>query len=852
MKRWRSIIGVILLLVMLPGVWGACSDASAQETEVVRVGIYEMTGFQEKGANGVYTGYNMECLKVISMETGWTYEYVAVGSLEQGVQMLEAQQIDLIAPCVMTEDYVQRFDFCQYSLGTEYSVLMTAADREDIYYEDYEGFENMKVAVVKGYPMTEYFLQYMEQNEFSSELVYYENVWQAVSAVDNGEVDAAVTTMMSAEGDYKVLARFMPTEYYYMTWKGNDALLGKLNRAMQDIEYNYPKLLDEMYNNYFGHDFVQYFTKEEEELIASVGTLRVGYVPGRIPLSYTDEETGELAGISRELFDRIQEISGLQFEYVELPYGSVTYEFLLQNEIDMVTGVEYDSINVNAQGMQLSTTYIDSTKVMVGREDLVFDAEASLKIAVATGSQTMKKILKEEYPNFYIVDYRTTEECFRALNDGEVDLLIQNQYVVDYYLTMPHNEALKIIPVVGLDDALCFATLYATQGRNGRSEQESARLTVIINKAISQISTDEVEHLIVKESASHQYEYTIWDTLYKHRILVIVVSISLIVIFGVLVYIIHTQQKMQNRDRQAEERIMLQQKRYRLILDHMDDMIYEISLQGESCFSSERIREKFGWDIPKQVEDMNHHRLAEIMHVYPEDEPLLRQSNERLQEGVSDQILIRILRTDGKYLWCSMTRHPVLNKDGEIVSIVGKIEDVDSEKRLRENLTIQSRTDRLTGLLQKQVFEDEVTEYLSQNSAKQTCFIFVDMDYFKEVNDKLGHQMGDRAIIDIAKKLQVIFANCDLVSRFGGDEFCVFVKDIPRETLLNKLKWCQTKLVGVYTDGVESVTTTASIGVAYCRAEATDYKTLFRVADSAVYEVKENGRNNHIVKDIEK
>ncbi len=852
MKRWRYRIGVILLLVMLPMIWSIGQKAAAEETEVVRVGVYEMTGFQEKDERGNYSGYNIDCLKIIAMETGWVYEYVAVGSLEQGIEMLEAQQIDLIAPCVMTADYMERFDFCQYPLGLEYSVLMTGDDRENVYYEDYASFENMKVAVVKGYPMTEYFLQYMEQNQFAPQLIYYENVWQAVSAVDNGEVDAAVTTMMSAEGAYKVLARFMPTEYYYMTWKGNDALLGKLNRAMQDIEYNYPKLLDEMYSNYFGHDFVQYFTKEEEELIASVGTLRVGYVPGRIPVSYTDEETGELAGISRELFDRIQEISGLRFEYVELPYGSVTYEYLLQNGIDMVTGVEYDSLNVNAQGMQLSTVYMDSAKVMVGREDLVFDINEPLKIAVATGSQTMKKILKEEYPNFYIVNYQTTEECFRALNDREVDLLIQNQYVVNYYLTMPHNEGLKIIPIAGLDDALCFATLYATQDREGRSEQESAKLTVIINKAISQISNEEIDQLIIKESTSHRYEYTIWDTIYKHRVAVIVISVALIVVFGVLVYIILMQRKLQNRDRQAEERIMLQQKRYRLILDHMDDMIYEISLHSDSCFSSERIREKFGWDIPKHVDSMEHHHLAEIMHIHPEDEPLFRQSNERLQEGVSDQILLRIMRTDGKFLWCSMTRHPVLDADGKMVSIVGKMEDVDSEKRLQENLTIQSRTDRLTGLLQKKVFEDEVTEYLSQNAAKQTCFIFVDMDNFKDVNDKLGHDMGDRAIIDIAKKLQVIFANCDLVSRFGGDEFCVFVKDIPRETLENKLKWCQTKLVGVYTDGVESVTTTASIGVAYCMAEATDYKTLFRVADSAVYEVKENGRNHHRIKDIEK
>ncbi len=592
------------------------------------------------------------------------------------------------------------------------------------------------------------------------------------------------------------------------------------------------------------------FTEEEQALIASLGTLRVGYIPDRIPLSYTNEATGEMTGISRRIFDLVSDKSGLRFEYVELPYGVLSYEQMMQRDIDIVTGVEYPDVDKISHGIMGSSIYLSSKKVVVARENFVYDAEAELTVAVATGSPTLKELIRECYPNFMVKNYPTTDDAFRALSEGKVDLLLQSQYMVNYYLSKPQNEQMKIVPLLGIDDGLRFGTLYATQGRDGRSEQESAVITSILNKTLMSISEENIERIVIEESTAHQYTYSFSDILYKYRIQISIGAVALIIVFGTLGYVICVQRKLHKRDRHAEEQQLLQQKRYQLVLDHMDDMTYEICFRGDSSLSSTRLREKFGWDIPKHVDEISNHRLAEIMHIHPEDEPQFRQSTERLVGGSEEELLLRIMRTDGKYLWCKVTRLPLIDNNGDLVSIVGKVEDVDSETRLHENLTLQSRTDSLTGLLQKQVFEQEVTDYLTRHSAKATCFIFIDMDYFKNVNDKLGHQMGDNALQDVARKLQVIFANYDLVSRFGGDEFCVFVKEIPRETLNNKLKWCQAKLVGVYTDGTQSVTTTASIGVAYCDYERTNYRTLFRIADEAVYEVKKNGRNGHVVLDV--
>ncbi len=127
--------------------------------------------------------------------------------------------------------------------------------------------------------------------------------------------------------------------------------------------------------------------------------------------------------------------------------------------------------------------------------------------------------------------------------------------------------------------------------------------------------------------------------------------------------------------------------------------------------------------------------------------------------------------------------------------------------------------------------------------------IFVDLDHFKDVNDTLGHAMGDYAIQKAARKLQVIFANYDLVSRFGGDEYCIFVKDIPKETFQEKLARTVSKLEEVFSDENAQVRVTASVGAIYCRREKITYDEMFQLADEAVYEAKRRGRNCYVLKE---
>ncbi len=272
------------------------------------------------------------------------------------------------------------------------------------------------------------------------------------------------------------------------------------------------------------------FTEAEEEYIAAHrDPIRVGYVQDRIPVSFTGKN-GELAGISRYIFDYLGRLSGLQFEYVALPAGDITYDFLLGENLALVTSVEYNKENQNARGILISNPYLSSRKVVVARRDLDFSYSAHLTVAISTGSQTLRKVLGGMYPNFELRDYDSISECFDAVKSGEADIMIQNQYVVEYWFSKPSYEKLKVIPVLGLDDQLCFSAVVAIGDGEGPSQEDGRILIDILNKAIAAMTEEQIGSCTIQGIMENQYSYTLADFLYRYRVAATIFTVSAVVI----------------------------------------------------------------------------------------------------------------------------------------------------------------------------------------------------------------------------------------------------------------------------------------------------------------------------------
>jgi len=177
-----------------------------------------------------------------------------------------------------------------------------------------------------------------------------------------------------------------------------------------------------------------------------------------------------------------------------------------------------------------------------------------------------------------------------------------------------------------------------------------------------------------------------------------------------------------------------------------------------------------------------------------------------------------------------------------------------TEQSMRSELELASRTDGLTGLLNKNAFANAATNLLRAYDSiphSGIALLFVDLDHLKAVNDTFGHAAGDTAITDAANTLRSTFRKTDLVGRFGGDEYCLLLLNIPKDPFVGCLKKIQDGLRREYTENGVTVSVSASIGAVYTgRPITAPYEELMRLADEALYEAKAAGRDCYIIKEI--
>lgn len=208
----------------------------------------------------------------------------------------------------------------------------------------------------------------------------------------------------------------------------------------------------------------------------------------------------------------------------------------------------------------------------------------------------------------------------------------------------------------------------------------------------------------------------------------------------------------------------------------------------------------------------------------------------------------------------------VKDLDCQDMVLIG-IKDIENEYSLRKELETQktyitdlkvkneiamymASIDGLTGLLNKISFMEKVEEYLMNHSSKGSSLIFIDMDHFKSINDVFGHSKGDEALKKMSKRLKSMFRSNELIGRIGGDEFCVFLPSVTKEILEERLEEMNIKLNDIYANNSVTINTTASIGCVYCVSENMNFVELHNQADKIMYEVKNNGRNNYILKEF--
>ncbi|MFM0003221.1 EAL domain-containing protein [Paraburkholderia dipogonis] len=233
------------------------------------------------------------------------------------------------------------------------------------------------------------------------------------------------------------------------------------------------------------------------------------------------------------------------------------------------------------------------------------------------------------------------------------------------------------------------------------------------------------------------------------------------------------------------------------------------------------------------------------------------QRDDREQEGVAlirqalaanreVSAVVRNYRKDGALFWNQLFIAPVPNQEGVITHHIGVINDVTDLMRYQEQLEYQANYDSLTRLPNRNLLRDRLQHALivAQRHHKGVAVVFIDLDGFKNVNDSLGHSVGDRLLSVVAERLARCTRTSDTVARHGGDEFVIVMTDTVDEQSL--IAWMERVRASisepVWLDGTE-LYVGCSMGASLFPQDGEDAETLMKKADLAMYRAKDMGRN---------
>lgn len=204
--------------------------------------------------------------------------------------------------------------------------------------------------------------------------------------------------------------------------------------------------------------------------------------------------------------------------------------------------------------------------------------------------------------------------------------------------------------------------------------------------------------------------------------------------------------------------------------------------------------------------------------------------------------------TRGLLRTISVSGRPIFDAEGSFRGYRGTGRDVTEQKQAEERIRHMAHYDALTDLPNRALLHDRINQAIAQSrrGGRGLALLFIDLDRFKNVNDSLGHAVGDRLLRAVAERLRASTRSTDTVSRLGGDEFVVALTDLRQAADCGHVaQKILAALSAPYELDRQELRVTPSVGISIYPQDGEDVETLMRNADAAMYHAKEMGRNNY-------
>ena len=542
-KRARTCRGLAILMTMLLLTALLSLSASAAETvsqhEHVRVGFFAMDGYHMMDENGNRSGYGYDFLRLMARYWDVDYEYVGYDkSWDEMQRMLIDGEIDMVTSARRTPEREELFDFSR-PIGTNNGILTVRSDNSTIVEGKYSTYDGMRVALLRGNSRNDEFAEYARTKGFTYKSVYFDSAEEIAEALQNGTVDAIVTSSLRKMNNEHILEKFGSSDFYVIVKKGNTELLNKINYAIDQMNAAEGSWKTTLYNkNYETTDTKNLeYTEEEKRIIAQYSKenpLHVLCDPTRYPYSYT--ENGEVKGILPDYFRKIADYAGLSYEFL-VPATRDEYIAYQSNKdaVNISIDARLDTDNyAETKEWGLTAPYITMRMAKVTRRD--FDGKIHVVTTVnQTASTSIEDVLA---PGAEKLMCSTRQEMMEAVRNGKADAAFVYYYMAQAFVNSDTTGTMTYTPL----EQPTFSYRMVV------SSTENHALAGILTKAMYAMPDNLVEDLATQYTTYKATNLTLADMIRLHPVtaVAIIVFISwMAVAMIIIVNRLRTRRKLQ-------------------------------------------------------------------------------------------------------------------------------------------------------------------------------------------------------------------------------------------------------------------------------------------------------------------
>lgn len=542
MKRFCCLL-LSLLFLLLPAPVVSAEEYTTASVQTVRVGWYPLNGYMERQTDPVtgeehYTGYNFAFWEDIAYYTGWEYEFVE-GDATTLYQQLCDGEIDLL-PVMYSEERAKEVLFPAISCSSVYSVLFAEADSGISSVSDCNG---KTIAIQSGSLYQSTLEVYAEQNGFTYIPRYYDTAAEVRTSVLEGETDAGVMGGLWKDEQMNILARFAPTDGYYVVAPDRADLLDELNAALESIKISDPNYIAKLESRFLLSDNTLIFSRAETAYLESLTEpIRFGLLPDRYPSCYLDENTGAPAGILRDIAIEIAQYAGVETEFVML--GADTFQNIGAHDVDFAAGAYRTEERLSDPSFVL-TDPIFSTRLVAVVKTGKNPKESGQESCAILNSE--RPIYSQLDLAFQIRECDSYTECLDAVAEEACAITLISQYAADYYLQKPQYNQLAVVSSYEKSYETCLMA----------SADTDPRLVSIMNKCIAAMTEDDIASAVIRNTTAKPYELTFSDFVYAYRNMIALVVLFVVIVSALLVFNIRSSRRHISTLREANQHLAI-------------------------------------------------------------------------------------------------------------------------------------------------------------------------------------------------------------------------------------------------------------------------------------------------------